>query len=407
VPLPPILEVYVLWHPGDELGERAAKWLMAHFNSPAYAGLAGGAVEVYIRSAGWLTLTGPPRPIPFMEPLPAGLPSAEITAVVLVLGRALARAVRDDEKWRDYVMDVVATDTKTGSAVGVYLLPDPRVNLSHSTLSTITSQQQALPKLAASSAAILGRELAQAITQRLRRGTRFSENERLKVFVSHTKWNRLDGNAELVDTVRAVLQKTHLCAFFDEQDIQVGADWKQVLETESSRCVLLMMRTDLYSGREWTQYEVLQAKLHDLPVVALFAVRDQEDRGSFLMDNVPVVPCPPADDTTPAIEKALNRLVDEALKVTLWRAQSVYLERHGFDWLPAHAPEPVTLAPWLKRHREQYGEHRHVLVMHPDPPLGPREREVVVGLCRLAGFQNDVDVLTPRTFASRGGRTSQ
>ena len=71
---------------------------MAHgpLHGPEYAGLAGGAVEVFIRSVGWASAVGPPRPLPFMEPLPAALPAAQITVIVPVLSVGLARAVRDD-----------------------------------------------------------------------------------------------------------------------------------------------------------------------------------------------------------------------------------------------------------------------------------------------------------------------
>ena len=65
-------------------------------------------------------------------------------------------------------------------------------------------------------------------------------------------------------------------------------------------------------------------------MVSLYAVREGEDRGSFIMDHVPVVPCP-TGDVIHAIERGLNRLVDEALKRALWREQSVYLHAHGFD----------------------------------------------------------------------------
>jgi hypothetical protein len=123
------------------------------------------------------------------------------------------------------------------------------------------------------------------------------------------------------------------------------------------------------------------------------------------MDHIPVIPCPP-DEPDQAIEKALNRLVDETLKRALGFAQRVYLERDGFDWLPAHAPEPITLAAWLREHRAVSSTDPHVFIMHPDPPLGPREQGVVSEICALAGFAENVDILTPRTFDTRGGRRS-
>src|SRR4051794_8522396 len=162
MPAPPILEIYVVWHPDDDgVGPDVADWLTDHFHGPAYAGLAGGAVEVYRRSAGWDTPAGPPRPLPFMKPLPGGLPAAQITAVVPVLGRGLARAVRDDPEWHAYIAAVFAADQElSGSggrqqAVGVYPLRAPRGDLSGTQLAQLAARPQALPADAATAPATL------------------------------------------------------------------------------------------------------------------------------------------------------------------------------------------------------------------------------------------------------------
>lgn len=411
MPPPPILEIYVLWHPGDVLGASVAEWLFEHFHSRAYAGLAGGAVEVYTRSAGWKTAGGPPRAMPFMEPLPAGLPAPEFTVVVPVVGRELAVATRDNKDWHDYLAAVADADTEitAGAAPGVAVFPlfHPGSSIGGTVIERL-QVPQALPTRAAADSASLARELGQAIVQRLQRDTT-GDDERLTVFISHTKHHsghEQDLGAKITDRVRSVLDKTHLGEFFDAREIQVGTDWADTLHTEAGHNLLLMVRTDRYATREWTQIEVADAKQSDMPVVALHAVSSGEERGSFLMDHVPVVICrPDAADAAidSAIETALNLLVDEAVKDALWASQRVYLQDH-FDWLPPRAPEPITLTPWLRRHRDAHPDDDHVLILHPDPPLGPREHRTLVDLCRLAGFTGAVDVLTPRTFANRGGR---
>ncbi|WP_264020104.1 hypothetical protein, partial [Mycobacterium kubicae] len=62
MPVPPILDVYVVWHPGDVVGEDVFRRLHRHFHSETYSGLAGGAVEVYGRSAAWEPGSSAPRP---------------------------------------------------------------------------------------------------------------------------------------------------------------------------------------------------------------------------------------------------------------------------------------------------------------------------------------------------------
>lgn len=412
MPAPPILEIYVVWHPDDTLGRTVADWLIEHFHGPAYAGLAGGAVEVYLRSTGWQEPSGPPRPLPFMSPLPASVPAGQVTVVVPILGRALARAIRKSENWRQYIQAIVDADVSSGApeggVVAVYPLPVPGADLSGSHLADIAAGPQALPAAAAGSAKTLAREVAQAIAQRIAREFAGSDlEERVTVFVSHTKHTSTpgDGPPHVVEVVRDVLQTTHLDTFFDAHDIQIGDDWEKTLDAHAARHALLMVRTDKYASREWTQREVLGAKTHDIPIVSMYAVREEEHRGSFLMDHVPVVACPPRGERE-AVERALNRLIDEALKRALWLTQRVYLERHGFDWLPVHAPEPVTLAAWLRSHHEATREP-NLVIMHPDPPLGPQERAVILDLCEMAGLTGDLDILTPRTFATRGGEREQ
>ena len=44
-----------------------------------------------------------------------------------------------------------------------------------------------------------------------------------------------------------------------------------------------------------------------------------------------------------------------------------------------------------------------MLVMHPDPPLGPSEMELIEQLFMLAANGGSVDVVTPLTYVNRGG----
>lgn len=401
--LPPILDVFVLWHPDDPFGREVLSSLAKHFHSPAYSGLAGGAVEVYGRWEAWYTPTGAPRPLALDEPLPGDLPRAQFNAVIPVLSTPMARAYRDDMSWRAYIDGLSALHGSAG--IGIYPLISPDSQISGSLLARTFGGVQMLPRESASDAASLGREVSQAIAQRV--GSEFGLAPRIRVFVSHTKHDSLEEADEdgpkLFEAVRLTIAGTRLATFFDAQDLQPGSNWEHELDESAATCALLMVRTDRYSSREWTQREVLTAKRHDVPIVGMYALTAGEERGSFLMDHVPSLPCK-VDQPQSDIQLALNRLVDEVLKRVLWLAQTTYLSEDGFDWTPVHSPEPVTLTPWLTTHKRDDPDDNHLWIIHPDPPLGPKEREVVTELCALAGFTTNVDVLTPRTFAARGGR---
>ena len=400
--LPPILEVYVVWHPDDQEGAQIAAWLLEHFRGAPYSGLVGGAVEVYTRSEPWHLDSDAPRPLPFQVPLPYQLPHARVTAVVPVLGVRLARAVeRDSSDWRDYLESIHAAAGAGQELIGVFPVR-LQGTIDSGSFGEIGSRQ-ALHEASCREPAVLCRELSQVVAQLV--GDPFGE--RLRIFISHTKRHRveeeLDYVDELVGRVRTTIADTHLRAYFDAADLQPGVDWEQELRSQAASSALLAVRTDLYASREWCQREFLVAKRAGMPIVTLNGVCRAEERGSFLMDHVPSVGYHQADENLrqSSVEEALNLLVDAALTRALWGLQQEMLRQVGFDWTPLHAPEPVTVLPWLLENRQRATEEGPLLIVHPDPPLGPEERKALNELFDVAGVRGVVDVVTPRTYMSR------
>lgn len=402
MPAPPILDLFVVWHPDDEVGAEVFERLHSHFHSEGYAGLAGGAVEVYARSSGWAALKGAPRPL-LLPGDAVGAPTpAHFAAIVPVLGAGLRGAVQRDKDWAEYVRLIVHAHSDRAVLLPVTV---PGVNLTDSALAATISGVQRIPKDALATPGLLERSIAQAIAQKAGELT-----SPVRVFISHAK-HFSDHEVELsgrrlYDRVRSAIAGSHLGEFFDAHDLLPGSDWAAELVANAGTAAMLMVRTDRYASREWTQREVRAAKQRDVPIVGLIALTEGEARGSFLMDHVPTVPLH-QDAVIESISTALDRLVDEVLKRVLWAAQSTYIRRTGFDWTPVHAPEPVTAVGWLSQHHDEYPDDDHILIIHPDPPLGAAERAVIDELCALAGFGTRVDILTPRTFAARGGVLSE
>ena len=254
------------------------------------------------------------------------------------------------------------------------------------------------------------RELAQGVTQFLSQ----EEENRLTVFISHTKRASPDGEkttAELISMVRQVIANTRLREFFDASDIQPGGGWAAELRTKAASSAMLAIRTDLYSSREWCQREILLAKRAGMPVVTMDALQVGEERGSFLMDHVPRIPVCTTQDrwSKRDIYQALNLLVNECLKRALW-IQQKELSRSvpGLDiaWWAPHAPEPLTLVHWLEEAKKAGiipGNGSDIRVLHPAPPLGPAEKLVLKQLLELCRQRGTLDIMTPRLLAARGG----
>jgi len=118
--LPPVLEIYVLHHPGDPAGGGIARHVFDHFHGTAFSGLVGGAIEVYVRSAGWRNHDDAPRPIGFPDaPLANGVAHPRLTAIVPVMSLPLARAVQRRNPWRGYIERIIGTEGDYPDRVGV------------------------------------------------------------------------------------------------------------------------------------------------------------------------------------------------------------------------------------------------------------------------------------------------
>ncbi|MFO1152777.1 MAG: hypothetical protein U1E42_03785 [Rhodospirillales bacterium] len=411
--LPPVLEIYVVWHPADAEGCIIAKRIVDHFHGTAFSGLIGGAIEVYARSEGWSRSDDAPRPLPWWDNNPiSGVEQPSFVAVVPILGVGMAKAVQKDGPWKAYVSAFAQARAAGPDRVGIFPYRLDARATDGTTLSEILGNfqciatslnsptEEAIPDIC--------RDLSQGVAQLLRRNS-----SRLKVFISHTK--RSSAGSEgyiqaLIAAVREVIGNTRLQEFFDARDLQPGCDWDTELRFEASTSALLSLRTDLYPSRAWCQREVLIAKCSGMPVITMDAIETGEERGSFLMDHVPRVPVRRDDGNwrKADIHKGLNVLVDECLKRALWQRQEELAIARGpginIAWWAPHAPEPATLAEqldaWKNAGRSPAGTVR---ILHPDPPLGPDELKVLNQIASLAGISGGLDIMTPRLLAARGG----
>ena len=410
--LPPVLEIYVVWHPDDPEGDEISRALLARFRGTTFSGLIGGAVEVYVRSASATDdPTGAPRALPSTSPLPYDIPSPALTAIVLVGGLGLDAALHDSGPWRDYVSGLVQARDASDGTTGLFLVTTAD-HVLDGPLGDIAG------RLLGPAHGLFGkpefnetlcRDVAQGIAQ-----MEAANGDRVTVFVSHTKRRSVTEDAEvssLIALVRSVIADTRLDEFFDAHDLQVNEDWAQALEATASTSALLAVRTDLYSTRPWCQREMLIAKRMGMPVVILDALTNGEERGSFVMDHVPRSPGrqePKKGWRRDDVVRALGQLVDECLKRVLWRKQRDLAEAHGLpvdiDWWAPHAPEPLTFLDWLDTHVDLPKQRKTpIVVLHPDPPLGPDETEVLEQVARLASLHDSIEFLTPRGLAARGG----
>lgn len=414
--MPPVLEIYVIWHPGDIDGLGIAQEFVDHFHGTVFSGLIGGGIEVYARSAGWQSADDAPRPVPVREDSsPYGVQQAQFLALVPVLGNRLSAAVQTAGPWQSYIRELAAAQAADSQRVGLfpYLLDGGAID--GTVLGQVFGKYHRIAANAVGDGdtvqALRCRDLSQGMAQLLAR----TAGERLTAFISHTKRSPSgeEENVEsLISTVRDLIRSTHLREFFDASDLQPGQDWELELRDKAATSALLAIRTDLYPSREWCQREMMIAKREGMPVIIIDALGEAEERGSFLMDHVPRVPAR-LDERgrwrKTDVYRALNLLVDECLKRALWRRQEELARRESLlpiAWWAPHAPEPITLAKWLDDERQQGRlglDGEYLIILHPDPPLGAEEKAVLQEMLSFGGVQRRLDVMTPRLLAARAG----
>ena len=461
-PSPTVLDIYIVWHPKDKCGRNVFDRLVSHYHSAHFSGLAGSAIEVFSRSLPLTPETETPCPIATRDgQVGHGIDNTDIsdrrtpantaspfTVIIPVIGRHMVSAAHDNNsKWASYLRSLCTVRDAALASHSPHLLVVPIIgakglNTSGEVISSLTNRQGMVLHGDAYAPGALTRDVGQAIVQRLlwkQTGMlSSSESPRLRVFISHARGdipaNDLTGNTPqgVIAKVKAIAQQTRLDTFFDVYDIQADSEWNSSIRERARTSALLMVRTDNYSSREWTQREVFEAKQAGMPIVCLSALNAGESRGSFLLDHVPTIACPQIpkgwappegtqaeDPVDEAIVAALNRLVDEALKFALWRCQeipahvnlakanttqSTSKNHPGFDCAPPTAPEPTVLLKFIQEHRQTYGNDKHLWLIHPDPPLLPAEQDFLVDLCVQAGYEKgQVYLMTPRSFFAAGG----
>lgn len=415
--LPPVLEIYVLWHPQDTEGEGIAQSFVEHFHGSRFSGLLGGAIEVYTRSHGWRDAGDAPRAIPLPgSASDTGLVSAEFVVIVPVVGNELAFASANNASpWARYLSELVTAAGQAHSRIGIFPMLLDTGAASDTWIGELLGSLQFLARSNPSAPAepqqeFRCRDLAQGLTRHL---GGVSDAKRIAVFISHTKRAGQEDEEkvlELIELVRRVLSYTRLDTFFDASDLQPGEDWDAALRKSAGSSAVLVLRTDLFASRTWCQREVCIAKQSGMPIVVLEGLVRGEERGSFMLDHLPRIPVRREGESwrIDDIRRGLNLLVDECLKAVLWQQQERLAEQGtvlDVDWWAPHAPEPLTLIDWVLKERKGGGRHedgRGTLILHPDPPLTSVEREVLDQLASLAKLRLPMDVLTPRTLAARG-----
>jgi hypothetical protein len=369
IPTKPFLTIHVAWHPAFGEGQEIARALFEHYRRNLYQNVAGGSgIPVMYRSA---------APAGTTVPIDIDLESAETSAVILLVDKNWAESAEWVEWGKRH------SDAADGLGLRAFIFP-VAIDPSGIKAGVVPEQAVRWDLWAGEDERVKRRRMFTALSYEfcrmlrhyLERLTRPAVSDddlenflrRVQVFVSHSKHD--DHGVKIAKEFRRFVQDGGYDSFFDVFDIPIGQRFDRVLLLKVRTSAVIAIHTDSYSSREWCRKEMIQAKLHDVPVVVADCIDDIDERGFPYMANVPIVRMDPVK--MDRIDVIVGRLIDEVLKDFLWRCRVKVFEA-GAGTNVAFSPRPPELI--ILTALKDKTPAREVLV-YPDPPIGAEELDL-------------------------------
>jgi TIR domain len=107
-----------------------------------------------------------------------------------------------------------------------------------------------------------------------------------RVFLCHTK---SDGADLALELRRYIYENTQLTCFFDTHDIPHGHAVRQFIQASLAESCLLVLWTDRLLESRWCQFEILEARRQQRPILIVDALSRQAPRLFPYFGNMPVV----------------------------------------------------------------------------------------------------------------------
>jgi hypothetical protein len=189
-----------------------------------------------------------------------------------------------------------------------------------------------------------------------------------RVFLCHAK---SDGDGLARGLRQYIYEQTQLICFFDTHDIPHGRGVRDFIRTSITDSCLLVVWTDRLLDSRWCQYEILEARRQQRPLLVLEALSRQAARIFPFLTNMPVVRW----RDNPA--EVLSALLLELVRTRHIRAlfDSLCTSDPPKPGFMLHPPDIMEASSVL---RPRFGnppltELANQLVVYPDPPLPAEE----------------------------------
>lgn len=198
-------------------------------------------------------------------------------------------------------------------------------------------------------------------------------DQKIKLFISHAKKDCLNEAKQFRDYLNS---STKLSTFFDENDILDGNDFRKQIEGNIISSLLVVLKTDIYSEREWCRNEVIIAKRNKIPTIVVNCISKRVKRMFPYIGNCPMVQYTGNwdDIVLVLLRTALNQVYQSYLLDIIKDNNS-----NISNYIPC-TPELFSFITI----KDKEGK-----ILYPEPPLGNEE------LLVLSDYSENISFVTP------------
>ncbi|OJV88390.1 MAG: hypothetical protein BGO34_18770 [Bacteroidia bacterium 44-10] len=200
---------------------------------------------------------------------------------------------------------------------------------------------------------------------------------KLKLFISHSKKDPDNIGEQKATELKAFLRSdTKLDSFFDANDILDGYDFEEQIIENVKNSLLIILKTNTYSEREWCRIEALAGKRNKVPGIAVSLISGSVKRNFPYLGNTPLIRF--NNNWNDIINLLLRTALDQYYQEQLLDEIKNYMGMDNYYILP-FAPELLSFC-LIKKEKK---------ILYPEPPLG---REEIVF---LKEFNDEISFITP------------
>lgn len=193
----------------------------------------------------------------------------------------------------------------------------------------------------------------------------------IKLFLSHAK----SGNTGCLhaEAIKRFIDNTNMSHFFDATTITPGFKFDEEITKHIIDSTMVAICSDDYSSRYWCQREILCAKEHRLPMIAVNCLENYEDRIFPAGSNVPCVHVPPE---SPLSEADILKVLTAALLETIRHCHAMKSLDHykARGWIDPVC-EVYSRPPEIRQMLGLKAEGRSNKICYPEPPIYSEEAD--------------------------------